>query len=450
MRQYTDKQRLLEFDLTKTQDLDYPDTMVCLSGDSYAFLMSLVSYFNVSMHWGDNWVDGKKLVERVLGELTMAACLRFNQNDCVLEVSYDGGLTYETMFNFGACISKGVQPIVDKLRSDLLQELRDKYDGTAGSISDNLVYDGTGDDDYRDLAMCLALSVMFKGIAELEREKRDQATEFWLNVGDTFEGVVLLALSFGLGGLPVVALAVTAAITQIAAGVASVFNEILDYVIYTDEYIQNLACCALVNLEGSTPTYSAFQNSLTGCGFFPDMVNLVTAYDAVLAELDVYLGFLDLMSTFYPLVKEGFLDTCPCNDDPWVKVFDLTDANDWELLERAIWVDGSGITNDPTPTEDILEIRIDTNPFFCYEMTFTFDVAPSHAPDTGHCEIYDYDKSNGTGSLPRNWLEYTHEFYEWRDGVRFEYNPSTGSDPTYQLGHLTTITVVGYGYNPFI
>lgn len=445
------RQRLLEFDYDELNSLDYDSQLVCLSGKSYAFLLSLVPFFKVSMHWGNKYVEGRDLVENLIGELLMSSCLQFRQTDCTLEYSYDGE-NWLPMFDFGSCITNGVNPLLDNLRNDLLDELRDAYNGDPANIAPNLIYGPDGNNHLRDLAICNALVTIFGAMQTVEQERRNnQSANAWEWSG-LFDSILGIALAVGVAAATplAIALAAGAALANAFAVAIETWQSVADQVLNNSDYAKTLACCAYDNLQGSTPTYSAWLAAIQpgGCGVSGDILGLLAAFNDTMDDLDVYISFLDYAEKMYNLVSQGLLDACAC-DDSWTQTFDFLISDEgFSYLGTTQYTLGVGFTNTPSGDVDRLDIRIDTDPFYITNIEWYYDGPITHDPTTGQHALLQYDGS-GAFALPRTIPIGDADVNQWFDALYYRYNPSTGGDPINQLPNLYKLVIHGEGYNPF-
>jgi len=281
-------------------------------------------------------------VEKVrTGVNCMPYLLRMSVSDvCQVEQSTNGGASWTDAFNLKDCIELAVRPLFDDLNDlvtvtaeNLLQELLDKWDGSVGSISTSVIYDGSGDDDFRDFALCNILQLLVPAMCEAEIAKRAAQADVWSDIGDVLRAVGEVAFAFGYPYVTIAAGIASAVVEFGSAAWVAVSTEALDNAAAQE----NVACCMYNEMQGGTPSQSSFASALDGCDFtFGTFeAQIAGAISPMLVSLEFFLAFLDLWGKFYPYAKAGILDTCVCGFD-WCHTFDFTiDDGGWIIDETS-------------------------------------------------------------------------------------------------------------------
>ncbi len=237
---------------------------------------------------------------------------------CQVEQSLDGGETWIDAFNLMDCISNVVTPIVDSQGDWLLRELMDKWDGTAESVTQNLTYDGSGDDVYRDIALCNALELFVDSLCEAEIQKRVNQTEVWEDLAPLIASTAVTIGLLPIPGARFAALGLAYLAIHWASGLA-IWAGLSLAILENETFRQQAACVMYDAMNGSTPTFSSFQTSLDNHDFFflLPVVELINAIKPFIQELEVFVTFLQIWDSVYPMAEGGFIDSCVCPDEGW-------------------------------------------------------------------------------------------------------------------------------------
>jgi len=335
---------MLTINWANLAEIDDDECDFCLTKRQATALLAFTEYFRWHTRWselgGTTTTDLNEFANDIEARLLDMTCLQptiFQQSpddDCLLEQSIDGGETWTPAFNFGTCIApmvRDVTQVVDSRANEILDALLDMYDGTAGSISENVIYDASGDDVFRDNALCAITQIIVDAMVNAEIDRRVLEREAWDNVGDLLQTIGVVALGFGQVWI------------TLGAGIARAFIEVattawaaVDSVHLSNEDARDNVACAMYNaMKGATPTQSRFQTSLDATTFFilsPEWW-ITQAIRPMLGELEFYLSFLQVWGEIYPFAKAGLLDACSCPEDDW----------------RVDWLDGFGEAPNTTP-----------------------------------------------------------------------------------------------------
>lgn len=340
--------KLVKWSVSDYDELGDTQCIICLSErerhllDAALRVMRWPQRWRVDIDAGETIPDIDAIASELSTKLMTCNALQFRPNPddhCIAEYTTDGGETWSTMFNFGACMLPMVQDI-NQVTHDtgnrIIDELLDKYDGTAGSISANIVYDGSPNDEFRDNALCAILQILVDTMCAAELQRRQDVRLVWDDVGNLIEGIALIAVGFSVGWL-----AIPVAFGLALIGGAAALWEAVDTQFLNDEAAKDAVACQMYTaMSGSTPTQSSFIASLNFNSFFlfsPEWY-ITGAVKAMLPELEFYLAFLDLWGQFYPFAAEGLLDSCDCPETDW----------------RVDFLDGNGEPPNTTLTGDTL------------------------------------------------------------------------------------------------
>ena len=299
--------------------------LVCLTNQEVYLLGQALR----QMTWETRWIvgDGDTLpdIDAISSslEVKLMTCNAFQLRmsptvSCQVEQSFDGGATWVDAFNLYDCIADTVQPIADSLGDNLLTELMDKWDGTAESVAKNLTYDASGDDVYRDIALCTALEIFIDGLCEAEIQRRTNNAEIWEDLAPLIGSIAVSVALFPIPGARLAALGLAWVAVHWATGLAVWAG--LSLAILNDETMREQTACVMYEaLNGATPTFSKFQTSLDDHDYFfaLPVVEMINACKPFVNELEVFVTFLQIWDSIYPMAKSGFLDSCGCPDEGW-------------------------------------------------------------------------------------------------------------------------------------
>lgn len=312
-----------------TDLLDNPVRCLVVNAEWMSFLSGQVERLAFHEAWeGDHTVrsDAIEKITQILsmmGECGLITDLRQSPtNACVMEYSKDGGDTWLEAMNFHECIGEAVRPIVEQTGIDIIDELLEKWDGTADSITEHLTYDGSPDDVFRDYALCNALQLFIDAMAEAELNRRFKSIQIWEDVPEILVGIGGILWVTPIPGARVVAfgLALTAAALQVGLPAWGILSQ-AD--LENETARDNIACVMYERMKGVTPTFSAFQTSLDSLPYVylsPEW-NIASGVKPMLQELEVFVTFLQIWDSVYPLAEAGFLDDCTCPDLGWTVEF---------------------------------------------------------------------------------------------------------------------------------
>jgi len=302
--------------------------------------------------WVDDTDERSDSVQEVLKMLSEENCMLFqlrqNPNDaCVMEQSFDNGVTWSTVFDYSLCVSPAIASQSLNDSTDALNSLNTAYDGTVVSVAPDMVYDSTATDDIRDKALCHALMQLVDFMCEAELEYRRQIallSAITLIIMAIIGAIITVAT---LGTAIPIYLAISA---SLAGGFGVLFGGLSEAIITDDTAKDAVVCCMRDALFGATITQTTFENSLDNCGFTggTNEAQLSSAIAQLLTQSDMYVSFLDYMQRAYKLAELG-IASCIC-DETWTSVLDLT-ISDYSFVygvgqlgnPAGVWTNGVGI-----------------------------------------------------------------------------------------------------------
>jgi hypothetical protein len=263
----------------------------------------------------------------------MPAIFRQNEfNRCLLEASYDGGFTWEPVFDFSLCspVATGASFQFDlETRFENIVNIY-QADGLAG-LAPDIIY-GDADDGLRDNAICYAIHRFVDTVCEAEIARRDaiiSGARGLVDLAATISLVVVSALS--LGTAVIIAFAVSAVLQKVAL---SVLGSLVTDDLRDTAARQELACCLYDELKSDTPSQAAMvtaagvcEASLTGTASV-----LADAVGQLLAEDEAYVAFAQAASEAMSLERLEALPGCEC--DTWEHLFLNGDGDGalWTIL----------------------------------------------------------------------------------------------------------------------
>ncbi|MFB1502065.1 hypothetical protein [Thiocapsa sp. N5-Cardenillas] len=401
-------------------------------------------------------------------------------NNCILEQSHDGGLTWSKAFDYSLCKPKMSYTEINNTYSDattIYNDILNRYDGTATSL---MPYAGDTDEPVRD-SLCLCTRIFLSAVSDMVVTLKKQADE----QGDS--DLNSLAAAFGAGSSVaggIAGLAASAAVPAalvaaapflvfgLAAGslgliVAQAFND-TDLSVYEDQAAwDELACIMYQGLKDRPINQLVFSESISSQT--PESANaqeLQTQIQPFFDDLQLYLMFLDAWAKAREIfVLEPNVWDCPCEEDTatWSQTFDFTvSSGNWQAVDggtgRAQYIAGAGWRRGT----GINFVRFQVQTVAAISTTIT-SVAATYSRQnwalhsTGRLLI---SPSSPTviiavgGSVLTNW------FYDSSDlimtGQRFTLDLANSAGNTFPAGqeipsdlYLTSVTLTGLGVNPF-
>lgn len=252
--------------------------------------------------------------------------LRQNPLDpCQLQVSYDGGETWSLAFDYSLCMqSETVIPVSIDDVSNFYDESTTNFATYAGDITN--VYNnwgyGDADDVYRDDAMCWAVKQWVDlccGFAielintDLEEEKD---TLRLIAEGLTVVGGMVASLvSFGV--FPVFLAAGALAFT-ITGAITDVYAELVEADTSTfenEEARQDVACIIYAALQGGTPNFTTWKESLYEHGLSGDAAWIARVTRVWMQSEESFVEFFKMVGDMIDVSKAGANLGCVCTGE---------------------------------------------------------------------------------------------------------------------------------------
>lgn len=362
-------------------------------------VMGMVSWLAEVAPWRDAENEGYFGIEEILrfmqgdncGSDEMPTLFRQNPvNDCQLQQSIDNGESWSLIFDFSLCelnvqVDQGGNNYdFSRDAETTMNEFVTNYT-TVNNFAPGLVYDASGEDFYRDEALCYAISVFYDSILALKLEQTRTAGGFRplaLLVGATI-GAIITVFTAGVAG-PIIGALIAAFLYAVpewdADNDEARWNEVKD----------DIVCCIYTNLKGATVSEATFETALDGCDLDSPATSVALEIEQLLDDDEVFIMFLKLWEEGYRFGKIGILPACPCadSDEPWEYDSDFpVDPNGWVAQVRssgnalATWAETSGWTQVSTlattpngywrVTE--LVVRFD-RPVYITEITMVFNL----------------------------------------------------------------------------
>jgi len=235
------------------------------------------------------------------------ALIDFRNNpfdNCQVDVSTDGGLTWRAAWRFDLC-----QPIPVPVESALIntdalvrQGLVARYEGGGiPGLNPSTPTDKYNGDDSteRNAALCAACKAYVTKIAQ------DFHTRAGIALGLS-SVLVGGGAMFGIIGIP-----------AIVVGVVLIDASEQEYDASGSQLaINNVICCMVDGLTGQDLTRDNFQGSLTGCGFDVDSPSdlLRSLVEQSFLDFGNWIAFIDGLGNAFDLTAGG-LEDCPCGCD---------------------------------------------------------------------------------------------------------------------------------------
>lgn len=243
--------------------------------------------------------------------------LRQKPGDCVLQQSFDCGVTWQDVFDFGSCVSEATLNITKYVNEQEIVTITNTYQGDITNIAPDMEYDQTVDDLVRNAALCVALRVFIKTIVESERQRREQNYQNWERAANIAQDIGLALTRVG-SGWALVGAEIGAAILRLAAKVMRDIDEVL---LTNEDAMVAVACCMYRALRDQTPSEALWKAALDNCNFTfgtPEYLMAIAIKPALNTErlegLRLFLAFHKQLQELYPLAEQGIFDACPCED----------------------------------------------------------------------------------------------------------------------------------------
>jgi hypothetical protein len=267
-------------------------------------------------------------------------------NNCQLQQSQDGGLTWTLAFDYSKCKNRS-QTIINNISIDnssktFVENNSNEWNDSSQNLSifaPTVIYDGnnSANDLKRDQALCYAIQVLMSTF----REALLQADDPFIDLGAIAVGI-LSVIGIGLSG--------GAALPVIVGGIVSsgvgqrILNALGDagFGGGFDAQYDDIVCYIYTNMKGETPSQTNFQNSFDG---YPD-ATLEAIFTPLFDDLDIYLLFIRAIEEAYGISEYAELPSCPCEEWEFIVNFEQSDGGftpfEYNSYFPATWQTGVG------------------------------------------------------------------------------------------------------------
>lgn len=294
-------------------------------------------------------------------------------NKFLLEISYDGGLTWATAFDYSKVYKANSYTTIYENNSyisttqNTYNTNNTTYNNNTVNIAPNMIYGGGLSSANQDKVMCFALDTLLEAIcasmAQLKIDEVNDQKSLASIVGSVMNGLSATggtALGLGITSIGGITLSPWLIIGLALGGIgASIGGAIMtpDVSLYTNETIRDeIKCVAYNYLKGQTPTQARFKVCLDTATFSGDSLVLKNLIRNYFQSTDIYVQFMKLCNELYNVASS--LPACPCasTGQTWSHLLDFTQgANGFvpmKLLNdpptRAEYVAGFGFRRNAT------------------------------------------------------------------------------------------------------
>lgn len=338
----------------------------------------------------ERWEDLKILL--MTGNLecggTIDMRLRQDPNDdCILQVSYDGGTSWSTAFNYELCFMK-TQTVFDTdveiyitNQEQTMNVNINLYDGTAASVAPDMEYDTTPDDDLRDKAKCAALVafVNVAGASSAALLNHSERLLYDISLQISYIRRELIRVAGGIGAMVgVIPGPVDELLWIFAFQLNQAHIEYLEGILSTEdnwdaEVQADVVCHAMQTIEGDTMQFAEFRSMFTDVSDVEGISAEDETYLFWLAQdTSLFIKFIDWSNAAFLALENGDMDyDCPC--DEWM--IEITNFDAIPNVSTTDFVGGAGFFGSGNRLEgdDIGagdNIRFD----FLFTMPASFDI----------------------------------------------------------------------------
>lgn len=418
--------------------------------------------------------------------------LRQNPDEsCLLEISYDNGVSWDTAFDYSLCMSK--HETINNYYNDMsiantdITNMMITYNGDILNVAPDWEYT-PGRAEFVDEAMCWAVREWVSLCCDYAIRKKEQDVEKQKDLvaafADALEGVAFVAgVMAGLAIWPV-----TLGAAAIALGLAGSNVEVLAELIQADvsafknDEAKDLVACTIYGvMRGETPSFENWTTALEGHSFSGDAYDIANVCHAFMQDEATFVAYMRGLSDMVDAAELGTDLGCPCDGDWYEKwYFDTAegeeafviydnDEPDWTVkyghynLGDGGWVADEEIHDDKAM--EIVQIQINFPARTLTRVRVDFDYLEGFVPigDQGETALKIYTLSptwKSALTIPFAWLSPGVQNKAWA-GVRtnvtgvvillrcsYDKNipPSTYGD-----GHaiINRVVLEGDGINPF-
>lgn len=354
-------------------------------------VMGMVSWLATVAPWRDatedNYIGITEISRFMQGDsCDMPFQLRQNpENSCLIEQSTDGGETWLTAFDLSLCMSivdGSSQTSITNIFNSTVQQFNEtvynnyvtNYVNSITDIAPELGY-GDADDQFRDDALCHALTKFIDAVCDAAIQYYDQEGEALNDLLAllAMAGVGIAVLGLAASGIGLPAAAAIAAQATLWGGLIGVGSAALGALVtvYTNhskdqfedtDAREDVVCCLLDALTGANVDQDDFQGAFGGCsGLSANAEAILGAAEIFGAEDGMYAAFVENMRIGFNSAKLGLLPECGCIEPEWAYELDLTQAlPPWVQVVTGTWVEGEGVhdANAGSPSSSIVNIQI--------------------------------------------------------------------------------------------
>ena len=340
---------------------DPPLQMVCINAKWWSHVEGLID----RLAWSDAWIapdevsmratlDGVIEIMREIGIgrecEEMPVRLRQSPSDkCVLEYSTDGGRIWNAAFDFSACSlfrrrSFEVDMTFIHNAQTVLNDNRIIYQGDIINVSPGWDF-SRGDPRLRERALCYALrlcvDLVVATIAEIRRNEYEDEDDFFRDISNLFgsvSGLVFGGIAVGLAPVWAPWTAIGFAIATVAINLVRVIEDVDLSLLENQDLRSELVCCAYESMQGETPTYAGFSNSLVDCGLSGSAEELRALVAPFFQDEDIFMQLFIQVEPVISAQQRGAQVPCDCIE--WCVDLDLSAAT--ACIDRHLWSYSNG------------------------------------------------------------------------------------------------------------
>jgi len=336
--------------------------IVCLSPQQLLTLQAITE----PLHWLTRWssptgvsIDPDVIdafaseLERTLMDTTCLSSLQFRtdpNNSCRIQYSTDGGLTWSTVWDAGVCMTRHqTNPsistdIYNDARTEIIDQ-RTIYSGNITNIYPNWQYEGGGDDQYRDEALCYLIRVFINALCDTAIAAADHSLteDIWGIITSIAGGLksgydIFISLVDDVGEWALLP-AVAVAIGKSAWGIYDTLKSVNISHFQDTSAREEVICTIWCAMQGQTPSFALWQNSLEHFAGTENGHEIADVISPLLEDEDAFMTQFLAFGDAITVAKSGVDLGCPCDveDCPewWCRHFDFGEGEGnlqgWEL-----------------------------------------------------------------------------------------------------------------------
>jgi len=386
--------------------------------------------------------------------------MEFRQNPsdaCQLQYSTDGGGTWKLMFDYSLCAGKtnGKQAPSAQAIAAVSVEINNwvgDYDGNTNSVAPELIHDNSPTDDYRDQAVCALIYQILLDIQAIAKNTDAQCSGWhwdiyrWLNKA-TIDALTAVLWLDSAGVIPLT-VEERFGIILCQSLERQIYDDVREWDITPlreDALIQSLICYAFNEVRGDSISYSQWSSMFDGADSLDNMnTDCLEFIQTVFQDEDGYAAFIGATNDLVAELESGnVVYDCPCQE--FEHVFDFTaDDGGFIIKDGGVWTAGQGWLSTTVSGKQLLSIYLEFNQRVLYSIEIDYYAAAAsnggvrritRYPDNTHVAL-----STGTGTFN---TEDTSQSDVNKIGLWLDTNNVASANK------ITTLTVRGYGQNPF-